>query len=375
MCFQYGLDKTSWYWREQTEQIVPGTGERLRLPNPQSADTLPVAAKGGRFDRISAIDFDLIGHGVPARARITRAVLTMDEGTVQNQSVEQPEYNVRGKVIEACPVTSGWARGSAELWSHRPSFKSRGCVKGVRHRALVPRWTFDLSRMAKTWALSPHRNHGVMLVPVIKKTTKNDNNWQVDLKVPDKNSSRTTGLDEYRRTRGRTFVAVTFEKPKPKPRPTPRSTFVPPYVPPGSGGGTNITGTPPIGGVGNPFGPGPSVTGGANPSAPSGPSPSATGNGSGGSESTSTPAVTLTSPRPVPRARFPWYAWVVLPVALLLVAAVRSVIFEQTRAGIRPEGVIASLRKRNGTAPVEPGGGKRGFLRRARSLRAKPDGS
>src|SRR5436190_1406956 len=78
-CFEFGLDETSWYWKDQTDQKVPGTGQRLRLPNPQSDDTLPVATKRGSYDRVSAISFDLIAHGVPKGARITRLVLTMEE--------------------------------------------------------------------------------------------------------------------------------------------------------------------------------------------------------------------------------------------------------------------------------------------------------
>ena len=383
MCFQFGLDKTSWFWKEQADQSVPGTGERLRLPNPQSDDTLPVTAKQGRYDRLSAIYFDLIGHGVPVGARITRAVLTIEEGTGQNQNVEQPEYNVQSKVIEACAIKPVWAEGSAELWNTLPSFKNKECVKGVRHQALVPRWTFDLSRLARKWAISAFlHNNGVMLVPVIKGNKPNDTNWQVNLKIPDRDNSKTAGIDEYRKTRGRAFMSVTYEKPKPpkarNPNPNPQSPYVPPpYVPPasGSGGGTNITGAPPIGGVGIPpyGGSGPVVTGGSNPSAPSVSSPT-TGSGSSGSGngSSSTPTVTLASPPPVPTVRFPWYAWIVLPVALLCVAAVRSVLFEQSGAGIRPQGVIESIRTRNGTATPAPGGAMSGFLKRARVLRAKP---
>src|SRR5438874_299653 len=49
LCFQYGTDRATWYWKDQADQDVPGTGQRLRLPNPQSPDTLPVAAKQGRY--------------------------------------------------------------------------------------------------------------------------------------------------------------------------------------------------------------------------------------------------------------------------------------------------------------------------------------
>jgi hypothetical protein len=370
-CFQYGLDKASWYWKEQTDQSVPGTGEHLRLPNPQADDTLPVTAKQGSYDRIAATYFDLTGHGVPDGARITHLVLTMEEGTGQNQNVEQPEFNTQGKEIVACPLKSVWATGAAELWRDHPTFKTKGCIKGVRHRALIPRWTFDLTSIAKKWAINPFTsNNGVMLVPVIKGDGPDAKNWQVNLKIPQRDQTKTASFDEYHKSRGRAFVTVTFEKPKP-PKPSPSPPYSPPYVPPaGTGGGTNITGAPPIGG-GPPYnGSGP-VVGGSNPPFPPASPPPTTGSGSSGGGNPP-PTTTLTSPPPIPTVRFPWYAWILLPVALLCLAAVRSVLFEQTRAGIRPEGVIASIRGRNGTAGARRGA-MEGIVARAKALRGGSD--
>jgi hypothetical protein len=377
-CFQYGLDKTSWYWKEQTDQNVPGTGQRLHLPNPQSDDTLPVSAKQGSYDRISAIYFDLTGHGIPNRARIIRLVLTLEEGTGQDQNVEQPEYNMQDKIVGACPLKGVWAAGSAELWTDHPAFKAKTCIAGVRHRALVPRWTFDLSSIAKRWAIHPFTsNHGVMLVPIVKGTSRNAKNWQINLKVPQRDQARTTGLDEYRKTRGRAFLSVTFEKPKPpKPSPAPTYSPLPPYVPPsGTGGGTNINGAPPIGGVPPYNGPGSGpVVGGQNPPIPPASNPPVSGNGSSGTGAgTNPPTTTLTSPPPIPAVRFPWYAWILVPVALLCLAAVRSVLFEKTRASVRPEGVIASIRERNGTAGRPPRGAPEGIAAKARSLGEEPE--
>src|SRR5204862_2491605 len=51
-------------------------------------------------------------------------------------------------------------------------------------------------------------------------------------------------------------------------------------------------------------------------------------------------------PASVPTVRFPWYVWILLPIGLLAVAAVRSILFERA-GGVRPGGVIASIRARN----------------------------
>jgi hypothetical protein len=170
-------------------------------------------------------------------------------------------------------------------------------------------------------------------------------------------------------------VTVSYLEPKPpKPNRAPSSSLPPPYVPPaGTGGGTNITGGPPIG-VGPPYnGPAP-VVGGANPPVPPAGSPPVPGSGSSGSgRASSGPTTTLTSPPPIPTVRFPWYAWILVPVALLCFAAVRSVLFEQTRAGVRPEGVIASIRSRNGGAGPSSGGAMGGIVARAEAPPERPD--
>jgi hypothetical protein len=51
------------------------------------------------------------------------------------------------------------------------------------------------------------------------------------------------------------------------------------------------------------------------------------------------------------------------------------VLFEQTRAGIRPDGVISSIRNGNGRAGRTPRGAMAGIVARAEARKAKPDTS
>jgi hypothetical protein len=339
---------------------VPGSSERLRLPNPQAPDTLPVAARGGRDDRISGIRFDLLAHGVPRGATITRFVLTIAEGNETDERSEQPEFNNDKKVIEACPITSGWTQGAAELWKDRPQTRGDGCVVGVRHKARPPTWTFDLTALARDWARNPFlHNDGVMFVPVMRGTQPGHRTWQVNLKIPSRDDPKTKQVDEYQRTRGRTSVTITFTRPEPR-----NQTGSGGFGGSGSGSGTVNGGSNPFGA---PIGGGGSgtVKGGSNPPPPfPTPAPTPTAGGGGGSDGT-----TLTSPPPIPTVRFPWYAWVLLPVAILCLAAVRSVLFEQTRAGVRPNGVVSSIRERNATAGRAPQGAMAALLARARKAK------
>jgi hypothetical protein len=324
---------------------------------------LPVAARGGHEDRISAIRFDLLSRGVPRGATITHLVLTISEDTENNEGVEQPEFNSENKVIKACPIRSDWSRGAAELWKDRPQTRRDECVQGVRHRARPPTWTFDLSTLARSWAKNPFlHNDGVMFVPVTKGTKSGEGTWQVNLKLPRRDDPKTRKVDEYQRTRGRTSVTLTFTRPQPRSQAGGGS---------GSGtvkGGSNPFGTPPIGGGGFGGSGSGTVNGGSNPPAPipSAPPTPTTGAGGGGS------TTTLTSPPPIPTVKFPWYAWVLIPVAILCLAAVRSVLFEQTRAGLRPGGVVSAIRERNATAGRAPQGAMALLLARARRGKEPP---
>jgi hypothetical protein len=362
------MDRSSWYWQEQQTQNVPGTGVILKFESPQSEDTLPVTAQKGEQDRVSAVYFDLISHGIPFGARITKLVLTMEEGTGKNQGAEQPEYNTVDRTILACPVTSIWAAGEAEMWTDRPKVDQAKCVESKHDSTKLPNptWTWDLSGVAARWAVDPYlANNGVVLIPKIVDSKPDSKQWQVNLKIPARDDSATAAVDEYQLSRGRTFVTMSYAKPRPthtNPPPTQPPTNPPVFQPPpdsGTGGGSNLFGGPPVGGSGGSTGgfSGPPSTGGSNAPPPS----------SSGGSSVPKQRTQLASPAPIPTVKFPWYVWVLLPIALLAIAAVRSVLFEQARAGIRPDGVIAAIRSRNEAAGSQ--GAMGGILARARELK------
>ena len=206
-------------------------------------------------------------------------------------------------------------------------------------------------------------NDGVMFVPVIQGTNEGDHTWQVNLKIPARNDAKTKRVDEYHRTRGRTSVTLTFERPVHRKR-QPGGTV--------SGGGTNPFGGNPIGGGGFGGSGSGTVNGGSNPPVP-GSTPSPTPTPTGGTAGGGSAPTKLTSPPPIPTVRFPWYAWVLLPVAILCLAAVRSVLFEQVRSGVRPGGVVSSIRQRNGTAGRAPRGAVAALLARARKEKGDSD--
>src|SRR5687767_7021748 len=70
--FLPGTDISSWYWERQVDQEVttpvtlpppvPAASQRVRLPNPQRPDTLPVALSNGASERMSAVRFDLLAE-------------------------------------------------------------------------------------------------------------------------------------------------------------------------------------------------------------------------------------------------------------------------------------------------------------------------
>jgi len=360
-CYQHGFDRTSWYWKDQQYQNVnPGpVNQQLTFPDPQAQDTIPVTIMQSDLDRVSAIYFNLVGHGVPVGATITKFVLQIQEGAAPT-GPEQPEYNASGQIVEACPATKIWAAGAAELWDTKPTWSDTGCVKGeVDDSTEAPTWTFDLTPLATEWASDPFTSNGVVFVPRSSGGPA-DSNYQINFKIPSRDDSTTPTVNEYDSTKGRTLVTVSYQQAVPSPPPTqspkpepphspkpPKPTTQPPPPPPppvGGGGGGSSTGGGSSccdtgGSTGGGTGP---VTGGSN-----------TDFGGGGNSGT-TP-VEQSAPSGFLPVRFPWYAWLVLPVALLALAAVRSILFEQAQ-GVRPGGVISAIRARNAAARGEPAG-------------------
>jgi hypothetical protein len=64
------------------------------------------------------------------------------------------------------------------------------------------------------------------------------------------------------------------------------------------------------------------------------------------SDATEEGATPVAAARPSSGPKLPPYVWLLLPVGLLALAAVRSVVLEPV-GGARPDGVIAAIRRRN----------------------------
>lgn len=313
-------DKANFYWKEQQDMLVPGTGAHAKLPNPQAPDTLAVAMRGGEPDKMSSIQFDLGSRGVTPGSAITQFVMTLAEGFGKNQAGSRPdsvnEFNVEKAVVQACVISDGWASTlpDADLWKEspegpRPKYDQNSCAQGKRDASdpAKPMWTFDLTTVVGSWGEDPFTNHGVMLVGAPPREKGPDATWQVNFKIPVADNQATPN-DEYKETQYRATIDLAFQAGG-------ADLFAPPpgYAPPppmtdfGTGGSASDTGFGPAGG---------------------------------------TPPQALES-RPVRTVpRIPWYAWALMPFGLAALAAVKGAVFE-TAGGTRPDGVIAAIRARN----------------------------
>ena len=318
--YKDGTDRISWYWNKQVDQEV-GAGpisQRVRLGNPQSTDTMPVAVEAGKPERISAIYFDLSSRGVTAGSTISKAVLTVTEVSDPN---EQPPYNTQGKVIQACRIEDYWPAGSAEKWETAPQFDDSSCAKGKRDtkpKSEPPTWTFNLTRLAQPWGEDPFgSNNGVMFLGVIPKGAGPAESWQINLKVPSRDKVATP-QNESKQTRDRAFLSLVFTPGQPSALAPPAPP--PPPPPPPDFGGTAAA---------------PSSNFGTEPGAES---PAAQ----------PTPTAQGIQAQPVGQVqpRAPWYAWMLIPIGLLAWAAVRPLVLEPAR-GLRPGGAVTTIRALN----------------------------
>lgn len=335
--FEYGKDVSSWFWaRQQDQEVAPppppegfpeppvAPSQRVRLPNPQRPDTLPVAMWEGDHERMSAVKFDLSQRGVVAGSRITSLVLEIEESQDRN---EQPSVNTNAAAIEACFVKEFLAGGENEEWRTRPRYDDKGCVAGKRQtpQNAPAFWRFELTQLAAPWGRDPFTNNGVMLQGIPPKDPGPDDTWQVNLKIPQKDAAMTEE-DEYRLTRDRVRLTLAFV-PGEVALPGSLDTGGIPYS--GSSGGGSF---------------GPSTSFGTGSGSLSTGSP-ATGTGEptteGSPASASRPAAAE-----LPQPKLPGYVWALIPLGLLALSAVRSVVMEPV-GGIRPDGAIAAIRRRN----------------------------
>lgn len=329
--FRYGIDISSWYWQRQIDEEVapplplpppvPPVSQRARLPSPQRPDTMPVAVFEGQHERMAAIKFDLAERGVTPGSEIDQLVLEIEESTDRN---ELPSVNPAEANIQACVILDVLTGGENERFADRPQYSESDCVEGKRQTPpapAAPRWTFDLTELAAPWAEDPFSNNGVMLLGLVEEGGAAET-WQVNLKIPSRDDDGTE-VDEYDQTKSR--AVLTLE-------------FVPgedPFADPAGSldtGGTGASGSGPLGGGGGV--PSTDLPGaGASPPAPP---------ASETPDAGTTPAAAVAPPEP----RLPPAVWLVIPLGLLGLAAVRSVVLEPA-GGLRPGGVIEAIRARN----------------------------
>ena len=341
--YEYGKDITAWYWKEQTDQPVappaplpppiPPVEPRIRLPNPQRPDTIPVAVNQAQHERMSAIKFDLSERGVTPGSTIKELILSIQESQDRN---EHPSFRPETAKIQACRINDVLAPGDAERFEERPPFAEKDCVEGKRDVPAPPNppvWRFELTKISDPWGKDPFSNFGVMLLGVIQGGGAGET-WQVNMKIPSRDDPGTQP-DEYDQTKQRASIELEFEPGK---------------APAVSKGGGKKGASLDTGGS-----TGPAVSG--IPSGGSGftPSTDLAGSSTGGFPGSAAPAPASPSPpaqaAPVAQTgpaqpRLPAYVWLLIPVGLLALSAVRSAVLEPV-GGPRPDGVIAAIRRRN----------------------------
>lgn len=356
--FKPGIDISSWYWSQQRDQEVttppgvppplptcvpapppvgttcnaPPVSNRTRGPNSYRADTLPVSMAQGQPERKAAIKFDLLERGVTEGSKIKKLLLFIEEKPTEppcdpsSRSCEPPQARPETATIQACRILEFLTQGENEEFADAPKIDDKECVDGTREAVAgaAAVWTFDLTKLADAWAKDPYENHGVMLQGT------GTNTWAVHLKVPRTDSPALEG-DQYEMTKNRAFVTISFIPGEPPEIPDVPDVPDAPPAPSDTGTSSAFTssGTPPI----------PAST-------------DFTGEESG---------IPGADPMPPPTApteqagfffpgeqgpRMPAYVWLGIPLALLALAAVRSVVLEPV-GGPRPDGVISAIRRRN----------------------------
>ena len=332
--FRYGTDVSSWYWERQFDEEVtppvtlpppiPPASQRVRLPSPQRPDTLPVGVFEGAHERMAAIKFDLSERGVTPGSAIKRLVLGIEESTDKN---EQPSVNVGAAKIQACVILDVLSGGENERFADRPQHSESDCVEGARGTPpapAAPLWTFDLTTLAGPWGEDPFANNGIMLLGIVQGGGPTET-WQINLKIPARDDDATE-VNEYEETKGRATLTLDFVPPK-DPAATNGESL---------DGGVSVGASGGSGSLGGTFG------GGAPPTDLTGAGGPVETPAASDTPATATPVAAVAPPEP----RMPALVWLLIPLGLMALSAVRSVVLEPA-GGPRPGGVIEAIRLRN----------------------------
>jgi hypothetical protein len=349
----------AWYWEDQQQQKVqdpsgtdaatlelpnpfcPGPGNSLGAPEQTCrAGRLPIEVRGGDYEepnKVSAVAFDVAA--VPLGSTVSKFTATFLEA---NDPQSRP-VNAEDRELQACLVEEFFGEGEARLYKAIPRHTcsqtdptaKRKPVKGDAERF---QYTFDLTQFAKDWVDEDGAPvAAIILYPVEPKDAgPQDNSWRVVLDGPYENE-------------GKSIKARISYTPPPE---TPIDLGG--TDPPPPSGGLDDFGSTDTGGFGTTSSTG---FGGDTPvadvpaeeaAAEEEPSPVAAGD--------SEPAA---GNAPTTANETPWYVWASLLAGLMAFSMVRTVVLEQ-QAGIRPDGVLAQIRRlnaqRRGAAVAAEGG-------------------
>lgn len=343
------VSAAAWYWEEQTSQKVvdPTSGGEvaaIELANPFcptapgglggteqtcKAGRLPVEVVGADYespDKISAVAFDLslipIGSTVK---EFTATFLEADD--------EQSEpVNAEGKALQACVVEQFFGDGEAREYEEAPRHactdldpiakRKPAKVKGDDERF---EYTFDLTTFAQGWVEAGAPVSAIMLYPAQPKDQgPDDANWRTVLVGPAEENGVVTNL-VYTPSEVEAFPDLG-----------------------GDVGGdvgsfdTGSTGSFDTGSTG--FDSGTTSAGSVGSTPPAAETPT---EDAGTDEPVAAPPSELAAEEVPTTGGLPGYVWLALLAGFIGFSLVRSIVLEQA-AGIRPDGVLAQIRRING---------------------------
>lgn len=348
---------SAWYWESQRSQPIvnPVDGSTVAVieqPNPFCPGTslgsrdeicragrLPIEVQNGDYetpDKVSAIGFDLTL--VPLGSEVSKFTVELLEA---NDPQSEP-INAEGHGLQACVISQFFGDGEAREYRERPKFECTKTDPIAERKAFKfkgPegdedrfRYVFDLTEFAQQWVESSATVTGVMLYPVPvdpkgDQDPQRDNTWRTVL----------AGAQEADGVK----TSLVYKAP-----PTPVPTPLPPTEPidPGTdlGGGTTddfSTGTTDTGST-DTFGTGTTEapTGGGTEVPPE--------EGAASPEAVPLEDPSLAAGEAPKGPGIPGYVWLAILAGMMAFSLVRQVVLENT-AGIRPDGVLAQIRKIN----------------------------
>lgn len=348
---------TAWYWEDQTRQRIkdPTTGTDVAVisaPNPFCPSPplvgspppeackpgrLPVQVREGDYEtpnQLSAVGFDLAL--VPLGSKIGKFTVTFLEA----KDEQSEPANAEGKSLQACFVDEFFGDGEAALYTEVPKYTCSDGDPVARRKEIKVKeeggggggggeppeqeeptfgYNFDLTEFARTWKEEGTPMTAVMLMPVRPKEADynpaTDANWRTVL----------VGALE----KGGIKTSLTYTPPATPPVPPVPPGPTDPTVPGDSGSVTTTTGS-----------------GGIPPTGSSSVDPGSTASDDSAAAPTDL-AGEATDPTSatVPKG-WPGYVWLGILAGIVGLSMVRSVVLERA-AGIRPDGVLAQIRRLN----------------------------